>query len=91
MTSIALKPVSVTYTREEIARHATEGDAWIAISGKVYNLSTFNHPCGFGVISRYVGQDATLKFTAEHNAAQLKDLDDHFFIGYVALNAKFGG
>jgi cytochrome b involved in lipid metabolism len=36
-----------TYTLEEVAKHRKDGDLWVAINGKVYDISKFNeHPGG---------------------------------------------
>ena len=41
-------------TLEELARHNTDKDAWIAIEGVVYNVTKFLklHPGGFIPLSR---------------------------------------
>jgi len=47
-------------------KHDKEGDAWIVIEGKVYNISKFvdEHPGGY-IILDGAGKDATKLFTEE--------------------------
>lgn len=44
--SMASGSSSATYTLEEVARHNTQGDAWVVIDGDVYDVSKFSrlHP-----------------------------------------------
>ncbi|PSS31982.1 hypothetical protein PHLCEN_2v2224 [Hermanssonia centrifuga] len=59
-----------TFTVEEVAQHNKEGDLWIIIDSKVYNLSRFAdlHPGGAGVLftPSIAGQDATQAFFGLH-------------------------
>lgn len=57
MTSISLA---------ELGAHNKEGDAWIAVKGKVYDVSSFNHPGGKKILMRECGKDATEKFMQFH-------------------------
>ncbi len=45
------KPLRV-FTREEVAKHASDNDCWIIINNKVYNVSTWAdiHPGGRSII-----------------------------------------
>ncbi|KAF8629594.1 hypothetical protein AX15_003340 [Amanita polypyramis BW_CC] len=58
------------FTREEVAQHKKEGDLWIIIDSKVYDLSRFAalHPGGTNVLysPNVVGQDATDVFFGLH-------------------------
>lgn len=50
---------NVTLTLAEIAKHNTAGDCWMAIGGKVLDLSVFtSHPGGSAYVP-YCGTDAT--------------------------------
>ncbi|KAL1751462.1 acyl-CoA dehydrogenase/oxidase [Schizophyllum commune] len=57
-------------TREEVAKHNKEGDLWIIVDAKVYDLTKFKdlHPGGSSVLldPEIAGQDATEAFYSLH-------------------------
>jgi L-lactate dehydrogenase (cytochrome) len=55
-------------TLEELAKHNSKDDCWVALHGKVYNLTSFlnRHPGGSKVILREAGKDGTEAFSAIH-------------------------
>ncbi|KAI0773710.1 acyl-CoA dehydrogenase NM domain-like protein [Fomes fomentarius] len=59
-----------TFTAEEVALHNKQGDLWIIVDAKVYDLSKFVnlHPGGAGVLltKNIAGQDATEAFYGLH-------------------------
>ncbi|EMD34083.1 hypothetical protein CERSUDRAFT_117593 [Gelatoporia subvermispora B] len=59
-----------TFTREEVAKHNKEGDLWIIIDSKVYDVTRFKnlHPGGASVFfdDDIPGQDATDVFFGLH-------------------------
>ncbi len=50
-----------TYTLDELAKHGTEHDCWMAIEGKVYDFSSYipKHPTAPAIIAAWCGRDAT--------------------------------
>ena len=46
---------------EEISKHDKATDIWVAINGKVYDLTNFldDHPGGPDVVTETAGEDAT--------------------------------
>ncbi|KAJ7163823.1 acyl-CoA dehydrogenase/oxidase [Mycena crocata] len=64
------------YTEEEVARHNKEGDLWVTIDAKVYNLSKFAdlHPGGSNVLfaESIAGKDATQAFFGLHRLEVLQ-------------------
>ena len=60
------------FTMEEVAKHHKENDAWIAIRGKVYDITEWIplHPGGL-VIMKGVGKDATQLFERAHPNLEL--------------------
>ena len=79
-------PSEATYSLEDIATHGIEEDCWVAINGKVYDLSHFAsvHPGGDSVIEG-CGKDATVLFETRptgsgtpHSENARKTLDEYF-------------
>lgn len=56
------------YTREEVSRHAIEGDLWIIIDTVVNDMSRFidMHHGGAFPILQVAGEDATNEFYGLH-------------------------
>ncbi|KAL0848580.1 hypothetical protein Bca101_021827 [Brassica carinata] len=70
-------------THEDLRSHNKPGDLWIAIQGKVYDVSDWikSHPGGDAVILNLAGQDVTDAFTAFHPGTAWHRLDG-LFTGY---------
>jgi succinate dehydrogenase/fumarate reductase flavoprotein subunit len=66
-----------TISFEELQKHNSEEDCWIAINGKVYDLTEFaeEHPAGPESIIELAGQDGTEAFEAVHSEKILEDFD----------------
>ncbi|KXN91720.1 2-methylacyl-CoA dehydrogenase, mitochondrial [Leucoagaricus sp. SymC.cos] len=62
--------MSKQFTKEEVAKHNKDGDLWVVVDSKVYDLSRFAkmHPGGLAVLldSEVAGQDATEAFFSLH-------------------------
>jgi len=73
------------YTMEEVSKHNVEGDCWLVISDKVYDITKFvdEHPGGY-IILDGAGKDATQMFEVEfpHSPHAFDDLDQ-FQIGIL--------
>eukprot|EP00467_Chlorarachnion_reptans_P022930 CAMPEP_0114527256 /NCGR_PEP_ID=MMETSP0109-20121206/23509_1 /TAXON_ID=29199 /ORGANISM="Chlorarachnion reptans, Strain CCCM449" /LENGTH=567 /DNA_ID=CAMNT_0001709189 /DNA_START=1 /DNA_END=1704 /DNA_ORIENTATION=+ len=70
---------------EEVARHNREGDAWIVVDEKVYDVSDFldAHPGGRLVILKEAGKDASEIFHRYHNESLLRKYDSRLLVGYI--------
>jgi len=64
-------------TMADVEEHNSEEDCWIAIHGKVYDLTEFaeEHPAGPESIIELAGQDGTEAFEAVHSEGILDDFD----------------
>ncbi len=71
-----------SYSLNEIAKHNNQNDCWMAIGGKVYDVTSFigSHPGGERAILSGCGKDATNAFDSRHSQAAF-DLLPQFFIG----------
>eukprot|EP00002_Diphylleia_rotans_P032373 TRINITY_DN6795_c0_g1_i1.p1 TRINITY_DN6795_c0_g1~~TRINITY_DN6795_c0_g1_i1.p1 ORF type:complete len:242 (+),score=63.23 TRINITY_DN6795_c0_g1_i1:58-783(+) len=75
-------------SRVELAKHNNAQSVWIAVHGKVYDVTPFlgNHPGGDSIITDFAGVDATESFEdAIHSKEAFKMLDE-YFIGLYAPN-----
>ncbi|KAI9310073.1 acyl-CoA dehydrogenase/oxidase [Dichotomocladium elegans] len=56
------------FTRDEVAKHCSEGDCWIIIDSEVYDVSKFApmHPGGEQLLLEFGGKDATDDFYGLH-------------------------
>jgi flavocytochrome c len=80
-TAAAEKPKTIELpeiTMEELAKHNTEEDIWVAIDGIVYDFTEFahEHPAGFASIYDLAGKDGSEAFAAVHNAGLLEDFEE---------------
>ena len=63
------------FTLSEVARHNKDGDNYIVIDEKVYDVSSFSnfHPGGVFPLRSVAGKDATEDFYALHRASVLSN------------------
>lgn len=61
----------------DLKKHNKPEDCWVAIDGKVYDLTAYaeNHPGGKHAITSLAGTDGTATFMDVHTASLLEDLD----------------
>ncbi|KAL7311660.1 hypothetical protein PS15m_009395 [Mucor circinelloides] len=73
--------MSTIYSLNEVEKHNVKGDLWLAIEGKVYNVTTFaaDHPGGERAIYEEAGKDATDAFNdIGHSEAAHEWLNDYY-------------
>lgn len=71
--------------QDEVSKHNKEGDIWMGIHGKVYDVSHFNtHPGGEEILLLNSGNDATNAFDdIDHTEGAKKDLEKYYIGEYV--------
>ena len=71
-------------TREEVTQHNSQGDCWIIVSGKVYDITDWapHHPGGAGIARMYAGKDSTAQFGDYHSAEAVAHMG-HFLVGHL--------
>lgn len=72
---------AASYTLEEVTKHFTKEDCWLAASGKVYDVSSFvdKHPGGEKILEG-CGKDMTEFFKTIHAKQSVEKLPA-FYIG----------
>lgn len=81
------------YTLGEVANHSSFNDAWVAVDGKVYNITLFlkSHPGGMPITKEYLGKDISdvihTTNVHQHSATAYAMLQD-FHIGYLTKTQR---
>lgn len=77
-------------TREEVATHCTEYDAWIVIHNKVYNIGPYlpYHPGGMAILKSSLGKDASALFDKYHRWVNVDGLIGPLLLGYLDLTPR---
>jgi len=75
---------------DEIARHASEHDAWISLHGKVYNITPYlhYHPGGVDIFKPCLGGDASALFDKYHRWVNTQGLVGVLQLGYLDESAS---
>eukprot|EP00300_Choanocystis_sp_HF-7_P033071 c45361_g1_i1.p1 GENE.c45361_g1_i1~~c45361_g1_i1.p1 ORF type:complete len:138 (+),score=33.25 c45361_g1_i1:48-461(+) len=79
-----------TFTQEEVLQHKTEGDCWIIIHDKVYDITKFldEHPGGSDILMEHAGKDGTEGFEDLGHTEQARQQLEPLFIGELALSEQ---
>jgi len=72
-----------TITLQEVAKHNKNGDLWLAIRGKVYNVSAFlgEHPGGEEVLRDVAGKEATKDFDDVGHSDEAARMMEKYYVG----------
>jgi cytochrome-b5 reductase len=86
-------------TPEELRKHNKPNDAWMALKGKVYNVTPYMdyHPGGIDEIMRSAGQDGSVLFDQNHKFVNFESMLASCLVGILVdskegnANAKVAG
>ncbi|KAL1497425.1 hypothetical protein ABEB36_008401 [Hypothenemus hampei] len=83
LTGLGPNAGNLMVTKKELSRHNKRSDAWIAIRGKVYNLTEYFpfHPGGEEELMKGVGKDATNIFDDVHPWVNYEQILQKCYIG----------
>ncbi|XP_047741204.1 cytochrome b5 reductase 4 [Hyalella azteca] len=72
-------------TPRQLAKHNTRTDAWLALRGKVYNVTPYfeYHPGGEDELSRGIGRDATELFNEVHKWVNFESMLAKCLVGHL--------
>lgn len=75
----------IRLTKAELLQHNTREDCWMALGGKIYNISKYldYHPGGAEILLKYAGRDGTALFTKYHRWVSYERILDECFIGFL--------
>ena len=68
-------------------QHRSPDDAWIAVRGRVYNLTSYlpYHPGGAKILMAHAGKDATMAFNRYHAWVNVDALLGRAFVGVLEV------
>jgi cytochrome b involved in lipid metabolism len=74
------------FSRFGVSRHCTEGDLWVIVRNKIFDLTHFHleHPGGAYAIFQCAGADATKEFESNHDASTHWSLLMKHFVSNVS-------
>ncbi|EEU34467.1 uncharacterized protein NECHADRAFT_9645, partial [Fusarium vanettenii 77-13-4] len=69
----------------DLRKHNTSTDCWIAIHSKVWDITDFieEHPGGPEILLEHAGSDATGLYDGVHAPDIIEELSDDKLIGYL--------
>ena len=74
----------------ELSRHRKEGDLWMTIEEKVYDVSGFaDHPGGLEALLEQAGKDATEAFINQGHGPKARNIMGKFLVGKLAAGTTF--
>ncbi|TID29627.1 hypothetical protein CANINC_001746 [Pichia inconspicua] len=85
-----VKNIDPTYfplriSKIELAKHNQIDDCWMALGGKIYNISKYldYHPGGAEILLKHAGRDCTSLFMKYHRWVNYERILDQCFIGFL--------
>ena len=89
LPKLNLSKSEIKISIEELKKHNKENDAWMAIDGIVYDVTTYinKHPGGKDAIIRHAGKDVTDLFYQIHEKYMLDDIKSNI-VGNLIMENK---
>lgn len=83
--TLAERGAEKRYTLSEVARHASPGDCWMAIHGKVYDLTPYlpDHPSRPDVIETWCGKEASNAYDTKTRGRRHSEAADHLLESFA--------
>merc|ERR1719316_1203846 len=80
-------------TLEEVAKHSTKEDCWVAVNGQVLNVTNFlkDHPGGELAILTFAGKDASEEFNMIHPPDVIPKYAPDALVGPLGAGGGGGG
>ena len=80
------RPLGRKISLEEVGRHKTVDDAWMVLSGKVYNVTRYIkfHPGGVDYLMQGAGKDATRLFHKYHKWVNVDFMLQRCYLGQLS-------
>merc|ERR1712115_375885 len=77
-------------SEEELSKHTSSDDLWMAIEGKVYDITSFidDHPGGDEVLKDTAGRDATTEFDDVGHSVEAVEMMEKYYIGELEGGKK---
>lgn len=77
-------PAEKRFTMDEITRHASPDDCWMAIERTVYDLSRYlpEHPSRSGIVEPWCGKEATEAYRTKMKGRAHSPEADHLLTQY---------
>ncbi|MDI9848876.1 cytochrome b5-like heme/steroid binding domain-containing protein [Rhodoblastus sp. 17X3] len=83
-------PVQKGYTLTDVAAHATPNNCWMAIHGKVYDVTAYlpDHPSRPEIIETWCGREASLAYDTKTKGRRHSETADRLLEGYFIGELK---
>ena len=83
-------PVKKSYSLAEVATHATPGNCWMAIHGKVYDVTAYlpDHPSRPEIVEVWCGREASTAYDTKTRGRRHSEEADRMLEGYFIGDLK---
>ncbi|PLB52885.1 hypothetical protein P170DRAFT_423692 [Aspergillus steynii IBT 23096] len=79
------------FTLEEVGVHQSKSDLWVAIHGKVYDVTNYtkDHPGGVDVLADVAGKDATQAYEDVGHSEDANEILESYLVGALKDAAEY--